>query len=103
MFTDLYNAHATLVVNGHEHQYERFAAQNPTGQADPTHGIVEIIDGTGGRSLEDFGTVARNSLVRNNTTYGVLELTLFPTSYSFRFVPVDGGTFTDSGSGPCRN
>jgi hypothetical protein len=103
MFTDLYNAHATLVLDGHEHQYERFAPQNPAGQADPTHGIVEIIDGTGGRSLEGFGAIAPNSLVRNNTTYGVLELTLLATSYSFRFVPAAGASFTDSGSGPCRN
>jgi hypothetical protein len=103
MFTDLYNAHATLVLNGHEHQYERFAPQNANGQSDPTHGIVEIVDGTGGRSLEQFGTVAPNSLVRNNTTYGVLELTLLATSYNFRFVPAAGGSFTDAGSGPCRN
>ncbi|MHB8695736.1 MAG: LamG-like jellyroll fold domain-containing protein [Solirubrobacteraceae bacterium] len=102
IYSDLYAAHATLVLNGHEHQYERFAPEDPSGKFDPLHGIVEIIAGTGGRSLEGFPTVAANSLVRNNTTYGILELTLMPTSYSFKLVPASGGTFTDSGSRPCR-
>jgi len=103
MFTDLYNAHATLVLNGHEHQYERFAPQDPNGNLDPTNGIVEFVVGTGGRNLESFGTIAANSVARNNTNYGVLQLTLHPTSYDFQFVPQSGGTFTDSGSGKCRN
>src|SRR5579884_2236707 len=103
MFTDLYNAHATLVLNAHEHQYERFAPQDPNGNLDPTNGIVEFVVGTGGRNLESFGTIAANSVARNNTNYGGLQLTLHPTSYDFQFVPQSGGTFTDSGSGKCRN
>ncbi|MFL6113099.1 MAG: LamG-like jellyroll fold domain-containing protein, partial [Catenulispora sp.] len=103
MFTDLYNAHATLVVNGHEHQYERFAPQDPIGHPDPVHGIAEVIAGTGGKDLEDFGPTAPNSVAQNDTTFGVLSLGLHAASYDFQFVPAAGGTFTDSGSGQCRN
>jgi acid phosphatase type 7 len=54
IYTDLYNAHATLVLNGHEHQYERFAPQDPNGNLDTARGVVEFVVGTGGRDLEDF-------------------------------------------------
>jgi hypothetical protein len=103
MWGDLYNAHATLVLNGHDHQYERFAPQNQNGQADAAHGITEFIAGTGGRNLVGFTSLAANSLVRDASSYGVLQLTLHATSYSWQFVPTAGGTLSDSGSGACRN
>jgi hypothetical protein len=43
-----------------------------------------------------------NSQVRNNTTYGVLKLTLHSSSYEWRFVPIAGKTFTDSGTTACH-
>jgi hypothetical protein len=102
MWTDLYNANADLVLGGHDHQYERFAPQNPTGQYDPTRGIREFVVGTGGRSLEGFGTPLANSQVRNSTTYGVLKLTLHSSSYDWQFVPALGGGFTDQGTASCH-
>src|SRR6059058_1114760 len=45
---DLYDAGAELVLNGHHHDYERFAPQNPAGEVDQVHGIQEIVAGTGG-------------------------------------------------------
>jgi Calcineurin-like phosphoesterase len=99
---DLYNAGAEIVLNGHNHQYERFAPQTPTGAADPAHGIREFVVGTGGVSHYPFGTIQPNSEVRNDTTYGVLKLTLNPGSYSWKFLPVAGQTFTDSGTGTCH-
>lgn len=101
LWTTLYNAHAAIVLNGHEHMYERFAPQSPSGAAD-SNGIREFVVGTGG-TLGDYpiGTPLANSQVRNNTTAGVLKLTLHSGSYDWRFVPVAGETFTDSGSGNC--
>ncbi len=99
----LYDYNADLVVNGHEHFYERFAPQTPGGTANATNGIREFIVGTGGNGFDLFGTTAANSEVRNNTTYGVLKLTLWATSYDWEFVPVAGGTFSDKGSGVCHS
>jgi hypothetical protein len=98
---DLYAAHADIVLNGHEHNYERFAPQNPSGTAD-SRGIREFVVGTGGSSHYPFGTPLRTSQVRNNTTFGVLKLTLGRGSYRWEFVPVRGSSFHDSGSGECR-
>jgi Calcineurin-like phosphoesterase len=102
LWQDLYNAGAEIVLNGHNHQYERFAPQTPTGAADPATGIREFVVGTGGTSHYAFGSTAANSQVRNNTTYGVLKLTLDAGSYRWQFLPVAGQTFTDSGTGTCH-
>ena len=97
----LYDAGADVILNGHDHTYERFAPQNPSGQADSSRGIREFIVGTGGAGLYPFPTIQPNSQVRNNTTYGVLKLTLHATSYDWQFIPIAGQTFTDSGSANC--
>src|SRR5206468_2193130 len=102
LWQDLYYAEADIVLNGHDHDYERFAPQNPLGQADPAHGIREWVVGTGGRSHGGFDTVQPNSEVRNADTYGVLKLTLHPSGYDWQFVPESGKTFTDSGSTACH-
>jgi acid phosphatase type 7 len=97
----LYAAKADVVLVGHEHNYERFAKQNPSGAADP-NGIQQFVVGTGGASHGySFGTPVANSQVRNDSTFGVLKLTLHPTSYDWQFVPIAGSSFTDSGSGSC--
>ena len=70
--------------------------------AQVSQGLREIIVGTGGASLYTFGTPLATSQVRNNTTYGVLKITLHETSYDWQFVPVAGSTFTDTGSTNCR-
>jgi hypothetical protein len=99
---DLYAAGADVVLNGHDHDYERFAPQTPAGVADPAAGIREFVVGTGGRNHDAFITDAPNSEARNNTTFGVLRLQLRPTGYDWQFVPTPGGTFTDSGSAECH-
>ena len=101
---DLYAAGADVVLSAHVHNYERFAAQTPTGAYDPGHGIVEFVVGTGGMSLEGFpSTIAPNSQVRSRS-FGILTLTLHPTGYGFQFIPDgrNGNTFTDSGAGSCH-
>lgn len=94
VWNDLYAAGADLILNGHEHNYERFARQNPSGVADP-NGIREIISGTGGIGHYPIGTAKANSEIRNATTFGVLKLTLHAASYDWQFVPVAGSTFTE--------
>jgi hypothetical protein len=98
---DLYAAGAEVVLSGHDHNYERFAAQNPDAQADP-NGIRQFVVGTGGAGLNGFSSPIANSEVRDSTTYGVIKLTLHPGRYDWQFVPVAGSTFTESGSGSCH-
>jgi acid phosphatase type 7 len=100
---DLYDAHADLILAGHEHSYERFAPQNPEGNPDPDHGIREIVVGTGGRSHTPLGYAKPNSEVRDDKTYGVLKLTLSPGKYQWEFIPVPGRAFHDSGEGVCHS
>lgn len=97
----LYAAGVDVVLNGHVHNYERFAPQRPDGSADPAAGIRQFVVGTGGKSREDVGTAAPNSEARGND-FGVLELTLRRGSYDWRFLPVAGATFTDAGSTACH-
>jgi acid phosphatase type 7 len=103
-WTDLYNAHADVVLNGHgNHHYERFVPQDPAGNPTST-GIREFIVSTGG---QEHGTPPgtpgdpNTSQVRDYTSFGILKLTLHPASYDWQFVPEVGGSFTDSGSGAC--
>jgi hypothetical protein len=102
LFQALYDRRADVVIAGHAHNYERFARQNPSGSADSARGIRQFVVGTGGKSLGGFGTIQPNSQVRNSTAFGVLKLTLHPTSYDWKFVPVAGKTFTDSGRTSCH-
>jgi hypothetical protein len=98
----LYEAGAEVVVNGHDHDYERFRPQTPSAVADDARGIRQFVVGTGGVSLRSFGTVKANSEVRNSSAYGVIRLTLGMSAYSWQFIPVAGMTFADSGSGSCH-
>jgi hypothetical protein len=101
LWQTLYEAGAELVINGHEHNYERFAEMNAAGEV-ASPGLREIIVGTGGRSLYDFDSPLPASEVRDNSTYGVLKLTLRADGYDWEFVPVAGSTFTDRGSTNCH-
>jgi hypothetical protein len=97
----LYEYHADVVLNGHDHDYERFALQDPSGNANAQRGIRQFVVGTGGGSHIAFVAPIANSEVRDDQTYGVLKLALHPQGYDWQFIPVAGGTFTDSGSGTC--
>jgi acid phosphatase type 7 len=98
----LYEAGADVVLSGHEHNYERFAPQDPEGRADPQRGIREFVVGTGGKSHYPVLDPIANSEIHNDESYDVLKLTLNPKSYEWRFVPVEGESFSDSGSARCH-
>lgn len=99
----LYQANAELVLNGHQHMYERFAPQTPNGVSDPQKGIREFIVGTGGAELnQSTPSGIANSQVRIAKTVGVLKLTLRQNGYDFAFVDSKTGAVLDSGSGSCH-
>jgi hypothetical protein len=99
----LYAANADVVIGAHDHHYERFAPQNPSGRFDGAHGIREFVVGTGGKnSHRSLSDPQPNSEVKQADTFGVLKLTLHATSYDWEFVPEAGKSFKDSGSGACH-
>jgi hypothetical protein len=99
----LYDAGADVLLQAHQHVYERFHPQTPASDRDPERGIVAFTVGTGGAELVQFtaGGAHPNSAARSDDAYGVLQLTLHPTRYDFRFHSV-GGAYTDAGSGSCH-
>jgi hypothetical protein len=102
LWNALYQAGAEVIVNGHDHDYERFGPQTPSGAANAATGIRQFVVGTGGASLRSFGTVRANSQVRNSSTQGVIKLTLGASGYDWQFIPIAGKTFTDAGTGTCH-
>jgi hypothetical protein len=98
----LYDAGVDVVLNGHDHSYERFAPQNPATRADPDRGIRQLVVGTGGRNLTPFPTIQPNSEVRDNTSFGVLRMRLHSTSYDWRFLSITGMSLADQGAGVCH-
>jgi len=102
----LYRAGADVVLNGHNHSYQRYASMNATGGADPAHGIREFIVGTGGRNLQNLGSVSTmppTFVTGQGSSFGVLALMLRPSSYSWSFKTADGSpAFTDTGTASCH-
>ena len=91
-----------LVLNGHDHNYERFAPMDGDGNIDLSDGTRMIIVGTGGADLRPQYLENLASVVYNNSTHGVLQLKLEYGTYSWEFIPVEGSTFSDSGWGYCK-
>lgn len=97
----LYEAGADVVINGHEHNYERFMPMDAEGEPDPS-GLRQFVVGTGGADLYGFDDPLPTSEVRDSSTLGVLRLTLRESGYDWQFIPVAGATFTDAGSAECN-
>jgi acid phosphatase type 7 len=98
----LYAYGADLVLNGHRHNYERIAPMRPDGKSDPSYGIRTMVVGMGGIGGSSLTNVFPLSQARNGGTFGVLELYLYDDSYAWKFVPVAGKTYSDSGSTACH-
>lgn len=97
----LHAAGVDVILNSHEHNYERFAPLDADGRPDPSNGIRQFVVGTGGKSLYPLGPPATGSETGIDDSFGVLELTLRRTGYGWRFVDVDGNVL-DEGSGNCH-
>jgi calcineurin-like phosphoesterase family protein len=100
LYNALYNAHADVVLNGHDHLYERFAQMDPSGNAITT-GIREFVVGTGGESLNGLSASPSTLQASDAKDFGVLVLTLHSSSYTWKFVTT-GGAVIDSGTAGCH-
>ncbi|HEX8245968.1 MAG TPA: metallophosphoesterase [Longimicrobium sp.] len=98
---DLQDAGADLVVQAHDHDYERFDALDADGRPN-RRGPRSFVVGTGGGLRHGFGTPLPGSVIRFRDPAGVLKLTLTARSYAWEFVPVGGGRSLDRGEGNCR-
>ena len=97
----LYDYNVELFLAGHDHNYERFAPQTPSGQLDKSKGIRQFVVGTGGKSVRNLESTKPNSEFRDNNHHGVLKLTLHSQSYDWEFVS-DTRAIIDSGSDSCH-
>ena len=102
VFAALYNAGAELVVNGHDHGYQRFEPADSLGAEDAVNGMREFVAATGGASLYDFETYSPLLATRDNSSHGVLKLTLAPGSYTWEFLAVPGDAYRDTGTADCH-
>jgi hemolysin type calcium-binding protein/calcineurin-like phosphoesterase family protein len=98
----LYEGGAEVALTGHSHNYERFAPMDGNAKRDKPKGIREFVVGTGGAFFTGVGSAKPNSEVRQNHTFGVLKITLRPTSYAWSFAPEAGKKFADSGTEACH-
>jgi hypothetical protein len=103
VYDALQKAGVDIVLVGHDHIYERFAPQTASGTADPARGIREFVVGVGGAELFKLQATRPNSEFRDDTTHGILRLTLGTQGYGWQFLPVGGGAVRDSGTGTCHN
>jgi hypothetical protein len=104
LWADLYAARADLVLNGHEHAYERYMPMDANGHVDPAGGITEIVAGTGGANHTQGVVASPGVVVNDHTSFGVLRLVLHPTSWESNFLPTPGSTLTgDPAQGTCHD
>jgi hypothetical protein len=96
----LYEQGVDVIVNAHEHMYERYAPMSPDGQRNDTRGIRQFIAGTGGSGLYALRRVHPQSEVQI-IAHGLLKLTLSAHGYDWEFMQV-GGARGDAGSDVCH-
>ncbi len=97
----LYDKQVDLVLSGHDHSYERFAPQDGNGNLDSKNGVREIVVGTGGKSLYPINNITKNSESRNDSSFGVLKLSLDKDKYSWDFITINNN-FSDIGETNCH-
>ena len=90
------------MLTGHDHDYERFAPQDGSGQRNDATGMREFVVGTGGANHMTFRVIHPNSEVHQTTAFGFLELTLSDSAYAWKFISDTPGGLSDSGSGSCH-
>lgn len=98
----LYENNADVILNGHDHTYERFAPQDPQGGRDDARGIRQFVVGTGGAVPYLLNEIKPNSEKHFSGAFGVLKLTLHASSYDWEFVSIAPLVFRDRGTGECR-
>jgi Calcineurin-like phosphoesterase len=102
IWKDLVAAKVDLVLSGHNHDYERFVPLDGAGNPDP-NGTTEFVVGTGGKNHYGFVEAPLpGEVVRSDTSFGVIYMTLTSTGYSWRYVDAPTYHFSDSGSAACH-
>ncbi len=91
--------HADVIVNGHDHDYERFARLDHNGTVS-SGGIQLFVVGTGGAELRGFLPIRPSE--HQELRHGILVLTLSPSAYKWAFLGTDGKAY-DSGSNDCHD
>ncbi len=97
----LHKLDVELVINGHEHLYERFGPQDAEGRPDPERGVRQFTVGTGGGPTTPLARGAANSQAAASV-WGVVKFTLESRAYLWEFIPAEGEPFRDSGAAPCH-
>ena len=97
----LYDNGVDVLLTGHDHGYERFAPMDGAANRDGERGVRQFVVGTGGKSKEPDLFAQPNTEIRENSSFGVLKLTLRPGAYLWEYVR-DGGSFTDTGANACH-
>jgi alkaline phosphatase len=96
---DLLDRHgADVVLNGHDHQYERLAAMHADGSPG---GMRSFVVGTGGAHAYAFETVLPASEARLTGAPAVFALVLGDGQYRWQLLGVDGNVL-DAGAAVCR-
>jgi hypothetical protein len=93
----------SIVINGHDHDYQRWVPLDATGQPDP-NGITEFVAGVGGHGLQkitktDSRVAYSNDL--NPQAFGVLELSLTSNKAAYNYVNSTGSKL-DTGVITCN-
>jgi fibronectin type 3 domain-containing protein len=100
-FWSLFAQHGVdLVVNGHDHTYQRWTPLNDSGVASPT-GVTELVAGAGGHALGTFVT-SDSRLVATATQFGALRLELNSAGAAYQFDNT-ADAILDSGSVQCNS
>lgn len=101
LFRILHQHGVSLLLAGHDHNYERTAPLGPRGHAAPGRGLRQFVVGTGGTHLRAVDDRAPWSEAVVTGRWGVLRLDLSAARYAWRFLPADGGPALDRGEAAC--
>lgn len=101
LFKQLQQAGTTLVLNGHNHFYERTKPLNEHGEPAPEGGTVAFTVGTGGRIADASHRKPQTEVAVFEKT-GLLKLELREWDYSWTYVDAVEKTPLDEGSARCN-
>jgi hypothetical protein len=103
LWRTLYRGGADVVLNGHDHLYERFGPQRPSGKLDRRRGITQFTVGTGGYFLFPIAGLAAHSRFLSDSSFGILTMRLRRGGLGWEFLGSPTSTPTDSGTLRCHN
>ncbi len=91
-----------VLLSGHDHSYQRFAPLDADREVDTERGIRQFVVGTGGKNHASTIVPGGPLEAADATSFGVLELQLNPTGYTWAFAPLDADGFVDAGNSACN-